>query len=460
MFPAEDTIAAIATAAGPGGIGIVRLSGPRAWEVGRRLFRWRRGPLPDPPPSGRLLYGQVVDPASGEAVDEVLCAFFRAPHTYSTQDTVEFQGHAGPAVTRRVLELCLEAGCRLAAPGEFTLRAFLGGRISLEQAEAVAQLVAAQSRAEARLALGALAGGLGRRLAPVRAALVRAAAAVEAAVDFPEEVAEIAGAELARMLEQEVIAPLEDILQARERMRVYREGGVVVLCGRPNVGKSSLFNALLQEDRAIVTSRPGTTRDAIEEAVLIGGVVCRLVDTAGLADTSDEVEALGVQLARQRLSRADVALVVLDRSQPLSAGDRQVLAATAGMPRVVAANKAELPPAWEAAREVPGAVEVSARTGMGLEALREALGRALTGGSPEPAPGEVVAGARQAGALARCRRATARAARGLAVPAAEVQPELVSLELAEALAALGEVDGQGAPEEVIAAVFDRFCVGK
>jgi tRNA modification GTPase len=373
---------------------------------------------------------------------------------------VEFQGHAGPAVTRRVLELCLEAGCRLAGPGEFTLRAFLGGRISLDQAEAVAQLVAAQSQVEARLALGALAGGLARRLAPVRAALVRAAAAVEAAVDFPDEVEEIAGAELARILEQEVIAPLGDILQARERKRVFREGGVVVLCGRPNVGKSSLFNALLQEDRAIVTPRPGTTRDAIEEAALIGGVVCRLVDTAGLADTTDEVEALGVQLAQERLSRADLALVVLDRSQPLTPGDRQVLAATSDMPRVVAANKADLPPAWAVAQEVPEAVEVSARTAEGLEALRGAIGRALTGGLPEPAPGEVVVGARQAGALARCKRATARAARGLAVPGSEVQPELVSLELSEALAALGEVDGQGAPEEVIAAVFDQFCVGK
>lgn len=461
LAPTNDTIAAIATAAGPGGIGIVRVSGPRAWAVGRALFQPARGPLPDPPPVRRLLYGRIVEPASGEVVDEVLCAFFKAPHTYSTQDTVEIQGHAGPAVTRRVLELCLAQGCRLAEPGEFTRRAFLGGRLGLSQAEAVAQLVAAASQAEARLALGALAGGLARRLRPVRAALVAAAAAVEAAVDFPDEVEEIIGPELAARLEGEACAALAGLLDQRQRQRVFREGAVVVLCGRPNVGKSSLFNRLLGAERAIVTARPGTTRDAIEEAALLGGVVCRLVDTAGLSQTSDEIEALGVELARGRLGAADLALLVLDRSQPLRAEDHEALAATAGLPRLIALNKDDLPPAWgvEALGRAAGqALSVSARTGAGLDELAEALGRAVAGGAPEPRPGEAVASARQAEALGRCLAAARRAVAGLA--AGEVQPELVSLDLSEALAALGEVDGQGAPDEVIDAVFSEFCVGK
>jgi tRNA modification GTPase len=328
----RDTIAAISTAAGPGGIGIVRLSGPKAWEVGRALFQPVKDVLPDPPPTRHLLYGFIADPASGEMVDEALIAFFNAPHTYSTEDTVEIQGHAGPAVTQRVLALCLAQGCRLARPGEFTRRAYLGGRLDLSQAEAVAQLIAAASQSEARLALGALEGGLARELAPVREALLNVAAAVEAALDFPDEVEDIITPELGERLEREAAAPLVRLLDQSQRRRVFREGAVVVLCGRPNVGKSSLFNRLLGERRAIVTARPGTTRDAIEEAALLGGVVCRLVDTAGLTDSSDEVEALGVELAKGRLGLTDLALVVLDQSQPLTPEDHAALEATGPAP--------------------------------------------------------------------------------------------------------------------------------
>lgn len=457
----RDTIAAIATAAGPGGIGIVRISGPKAWQVGRALFRPAKGPLPANPPLRRLLYGHVVDTASGEIVDEVLAAFFKAPHTYSTEDTIELQGHAGPAVTQRVLALCLAQGCRLARPGEFTRRAYLGGRLDLSQAEAVAQLIAAASQSEARLALGALEGGLARELAPLREALLNIAAAVEAALDFPDEVEEIITAELSRRLEHEAAAPLARLLDASRRQRVFREGAVVVLCGRPNVGKSSLFNRLLGERRAIVTARPGTTRDAIEEAALLGGVVCRLVDTAGLTDSSDEVEALGVELAKGRLGRADLALLVLDQSQPLSAEDKAALEATQKFPRIIALNKSDKPPAWGVAELEPDGgriFSISAKHGQGLDELSAALGRAVSGGASEPTPGEVVAGQRQREALGRCLQAIKRAAAGL--HESDIAIELVSLDLSEALAALGEVDGQGAPDEVIDAVFEKFCVGK
>lgn len=457
----RDTIAAISTAAGPGGIGIVRLSGPKAWEVGRALFQPAKGVLRDQPPVRHLLYGHITDPTSGEVVDEALVVFFKAPHTYSTEDTVEIQGHAGPAVTQRVLALCLAQGCRLAEPGEFTRRAYLGGRLDLSQAEAVAHLIAAASRSEARLALGALEGGLARELAPVREAMLNVAAAVEAALDFPDEVTEIITPELGERLEREAAAPLTKLLDQSRRRRVFREGAVVVLCGRPNVGKSSLFNRLLGERRAIVTARPGTTRDAIEEAALLGGVVCRLVDTAGLTDSSDEVEALGVELAKGRLGLADLALVVLDQSQPLTPEDRAALEATADLPRLVALNKSDKPAAWQSADlglDGEGLLRVSAKHGQGMDELSAALGRAVSGGAAEPKPGEVVAGARQREALGRCSEAIRRAASGLANENIEI--ELVSLDLGEALMALGEVDGQSAPDQVIDAVFANFCVGK
>jgi tRNA modification GTPase len=457
----RDTIAAVATAAGPGGIGIVRISGDKAWQVGQVLFRPTKKLLPYPPPTRRFLYGHVIDPKSDELVDEVMAVFFKAPHTYSTEDTVELQTHAGPAVTQRVLALCLAQGCRLARPGEFTRRAYQGGRIDLSQAEAVAQLIAAASQSEARLALCTLEGGLAQALAPVRATLLEAAAAVEAALDFPDEVEDIISPELASSLESGAAAPLAKLLTQSRARRVFREGAVVVLCGRPNVGKSSLFNRLLGERRAIVTARPGTTRDAIEEAALLGGVVCRLVDTAGLIDSSDEVEALGVELAKGRLGLADLALLVLDQSQPLTAEDLAALEATQNLPRIIALNKCDKAAAWDASElgQDPAAVfTISAKHSQGMDELSAALGRAVSGGAAEPKPGEVVAGERQREALGRCLEAIRRAASGL--KGSDIAIELVSLELSEALAALGEVDGQGAPDEVIDAVFEKFCVGK
>jgi tRNA modification GTPase len=364
-----------------------------------------------------------------------------------------------------VLALFLAQGCRLAQPGEFTRRAYLGGRLDLSQAEAVAQLIAAASQNEARLALSALEGHLAQALAPVREALLKIAAAVEAALDFPDEVADIIAPEMAGRLDQEAAASLANILEHSRKRRVFREGAVVVLCGRPNVGKSSLFNRILGERRAIVTARPGTTRDTIEEAALLGGVVCRLVDTAGLIDSSDEVEALGVELAKGRLGLADLALLVLDQSQPLTPEDHAALEATHNLPRLIALNKCDQPAAWDAAAlcsdwglDLAGVYSISAKNGLGIDRLSSALGQAVSGGSAEPMPGEVVAGARQREALGRCLAATQRAVSGLA--AEEIAAELVSLDLSEALAALGEVDGQGAPDEVIDAVFENFCVGK
>jgi tRNA modification GTPase len=459
---ANDTIAATASPSGLGGIGIVRISGPKAGEVAARLFRPADASL-DPArlPQRHMLLGEVIEPGSGEAMDEVLCVRFAPGGSYTTEEVIEIQCHAGPAVVRRILLAALDLGCRLARPGEFTQRAFLGGRLDLTQAEAVGQLIGAQSTVEARLALAGLAGGLGRELAGVRAALTEAAAAVEAAIDFPEEVAEIAGPDLLARLEQEALAPLQRLLGERQRRRVWREGALVVICGRPNVGKSSLFNALLGQKRAIVTEMAGTTRDSIEESAVLGGVVCRLTDTAGLGVSSGDLDRLGMEAARERLAVADLALVVLDGSAQPNGEDQQVLQLTQGLHRVLALNKSDLERAWEAGSLGEGAgpaLRVSAKFGQGLDELAAALGQALTGGEPEPGPGEAVASARQAEALAGALEAGRRGLEGLG--AKDAQPELVSVDLALALARLGEVDGQGAPDQVIDAVFETFCVGK
>lgn len=465
-----QTIAAPATPAGPGGIAILRVSGPRAWAVGRALFRPRQPWPPAGPQPWRFYLGDLVAP-DGEVLDQALAVFFRAPRSYTTQDLVELHCHGGPALSRRVLEAALAQGCRLARPGEFTRRALLGGRLDLSQAEAVAGLIAARSRGEARLALANLAGGLGQRLAPLRQALVSAAARVEAAIDFPEDLApeDSQGlTSLAADLASGVQQPLAELIQHSLGRRVFREGATVVLCGRPNVGKSSLFNALLGRQRALVSRLAGTTRDILEEPLILGGVAARLVDTAGLGLGAEpangpaaELDALGRAAAGQAVEQADLLLVVLDGSQPLLDSDRQVLLASAGRPRLIAVNKADLGAAWELTAlgslgEAEVVLRVSARGGAGLEGLAQRLGQALTGGQTEPQPGEVLAGTRQVAALNRCLSAVERAGEQLRAGAWE----LASLDLAEALAFLGEVDGQGAPDEVIEAVFSQFCVGK
>jgi tRNA modification GTPase len=484
-----ETIAAIATPPGQGGVGIVRLSGPRAFAIGRALFQPGRqvsgGARDDDgvPPSHRLTYGHVVDPETGEVVDEALAAFMRAPHTYTREDVVELDAHGGPLLLRRILGLALAAGARAARPGEMTLRAFLNGRIDLAQAEAVMALVQAESAAGLRLAQRQLAGALSTRIDAARAPAMEALVRIEAGIDFPdEEVPPPDRAALAALVEQ-ARARVGELLAGADRGRLLREGLRVVIVGRPNVGKSSLLNALLGTDRAIVTPIAGTTRDTVEETATIRGVAVHLVDTAGLTASDNPVERIGVERARAAASAADLALCVLDASQPLTPEDAAAAAdlralgfatdhdapaptaddASNGADRslLLVLNKADLPAMCgdAAARELwPGApiVHTSTITPGGVADLEAAIAALVLDGQATGAD-PLVASVRHRDALRRAAAALATAGEALG---SGIPLDFVALDLRGALDALGEITGETATADLLDHIFATFCIGK
>jgi len=458
IWPAAgDTIAAISTPPGEAGIGIVRLSGPEAEAIARRVFRPRRPR--DVWQSHRLYLGHVLD-SQGHVLDEVLLTFMRAPHTYTREDVVEIHCHSGFAVLKAILGEVLAQGARLARPGEFTLRAFLAGRLDLSQAEAVLEVIQARTQASLRVAAGHLAGGLGKRLGEVRAALLHILAQVDAALDFPEEAAELSP----QVLSEALAGPLAELAKLSatyQQGRLLKEGVAVVLAGRPNVGKSSLLNRLLNADRAIVTHIPGTTRDVIEETISLAGIPLRLSDTAGLREARDLVEELGVARSKERLAQADLILLLVDASQPLSSEDIQTLQELADRPVLVVLNKVDLPQQFQTAEVRPYSshpvVEISALTGQGLENLEQAVVDLVLAGGVQTA-GEIVTQARHAELLVRAQEALSRGRELLGQ--AETPWELLALEVKEALQALGEITGEEVGDAVLDQIFAEFCIGK
>jgi tRNA modification GTPase len=475
-----DTIAAIATPPGLGGIGIVRVSGPDAFAVGLAVFRPAAGPASEPPPSHLLTYGHVVDPATGETIDEVLAAFMRAPRTYTRENVVELHAHGAPLVLRRILALCLAHGARAARAGEMTLRAFLNGRLDLAQAEAVMSLVNAESDAGRRLALRQLQGELSAWVEKARAAAMAALVRIEASIDFPEEeVPPPDPAELADLI-AEALGEVRALLAGADRGRILREGLRVVIAGRPNVGKSSLLNALLGADRAIVTPVAGTTRDTIEERASIGSVALHLVDTAGLSLTDDLIERIGVERSRAAARSADLLLFVLDGSVPLAAADRHAADELRGLrqpqpasgdgaradgqaspPLVLVLNKTDLPQALsetDVQALWPGAplIHTSAVTSGGTATLEQSIAwLALGGGAHTSDP--LVSSARHQDAL---RRASDHLTTAGAALANDVPLDLITIDLRAALEALGEITGETASVDLLDRVFAEFCIGK
>ncbi|WP_188969112.1 tRNA uridine-5-carboxymethylaminomethyl(34) synthesis GTPase MnmE [Deinococcus aerolatus] len=434
----SDTIAAIATAPGSAGVGIVRVSGPQALEVADGIFRGRRAPSTTR--GGRFLFGELVAD-DGEVLDEGLCLVFRGPRSYTGEDVVELQSHGSPAVLTRVLARALELGARPARPGEFTLRAYLAGRLDLAQAEAVLGLVEAQTDGARRQASLGLSGALGARVARVAGGLVRALAAIQAMLDYPEE--GVPDEDRAGPLLQ-AQAELEALLASARAGQVSTRGARLALIGRPNAGKSSLLNALVGFERSIVTPTPGTTRDYLEAGLELAGVPVTLVDTAGLRETLDEIEAAGVRQARALAEAADLVLALEDGS----AAREELPLDLSGTPaRVIRLRtKTDLPAAWTDT----ALLDVSAVTGAGLPALRDAVRVALLG---DAARGEAwLTTERQADA--------ARRALEHVLAARTLPDELASYELEEALRALAELTGQDVQEDVVDAVFRNFCVGK
>ena len=454
-----DTIAAIATPPGEGGIAVIRISGPDAIGCASRVFRAGRGPAETPAalthvPSHTVHYGHVV--REGRVVDEVLATVLRRPRTFTREDTVEISCHGGPRVSRMVLDAVLASGARMAEPGEFTQRAFLNGRMDLTQAEAVADLIHARTRRAVAAAAEQLAGGLSRRIEPLRDELMRVLAHVEAYIDFPEEdIQPETGAQLLSRLVA-IEASLEALLRTAAEGRVLRQGLRTVIVGRPNAGKSSLLNRLLDLDRAIVSAIPGTTRDTLEEVVELRGIPVVLVDTAGLREAGDVLEAEGIRRSRAALESADLLLLVLDGSEPLSGEDLSLLSETSQVRRVVIANKSDLP------RQAgfPAGVDpvwLSCRTGAGVEALEAAIESAAAIRTGDAEHAGVAVNLRHAEALRRTLMGlrTALGALRSGIPA-----DLVALDLRSAAAALGEICGRTATEDLLDLIFSQFCLGK
>jgi len=459
----DDTIAAIATAPGAAGLAVVRVSGPDAVRIADTVFD---GNAPLARAAGHTLHhGWAVARGEGASsrLDEVVAAVFLGPRSYTGEDTVEFSCHGGGVPARRVLSALQRAGSRLAGPGEFTLRAYLRGRLDLAQAEAVADLVHAETESAGDLALAQLAGALSMRLRALEERITDAAAEVEARVDFAEDVGGIETPPHVRDAISQVSSELSQLLEGAPWARAVREGVRVPLVGLPNAGKSSLFNALLGEDRAIVTDQPGTTRDRVSERIELAGVSVTLSDTAGVRTATNTIEALGVERSLAALEGSPLVLWVVDGTEPACPPDPLLAASLAGKVVVVALTKADLPARSTEAEiasvsgvTAPRLVRVSAVTGQGLDELRAALRSAL-GADRAGGLSGAVANPRHTDALSRSREALGRAAEA----AERGEPgEIVALELRESLAALGEVTGRSANEELLERIFARFCIGK
>ncbi|BBL93456.1 tRNA modification GTPase MnmE [Thermus thermophilus] len=429
----KDPICAIATPPGKGAIGVVRLSGEGALEIAARVWR---GKDPRRLKGGRFALGEVVDPKTGEAIDQAILLVFRAPRSYTGEDLVEFQTHGSPAVLRRVMEVLVAEGARPAGRGEFTFRAYLNGKMDLAQAEAVLALIEAEGELARRQALRALEGALSRRIEALENRLLNLLAHIQALLDYPEEGVEPMEAE--RTI-REVLAEVEALLAQAKASRLAQKGARLALIGAPNAGKSSLLNALLGYERALVSPIPGTTRDYLEAPLELFGIPLVAVDTAGVRETEDPVERMGVERALGIAEEADLVLYVVDRSQPKPAPPPLPWART-----LKVATKSDLPPAWEDPEFLP----VSSLTGEGLDRLKEALREALLGREG----GEVLLTERQVEALLRARE---RLEEALSLP-----EDLMGLALEEAARALALLTGKEVAEEVVARVFQNFCVGK
>ena len=451
----NDTIAAIATPPGQGGVGIVRISGSNVWKIADEIFQSLE--TPSKAKGGTFLHGKVTA-ADGTEIDEALCLIFRAPKSYTGEDTVEIQGHGGPVVLKKILRRCLDGGARMAEPGEFTKRAFLNGKMDLVQAEAVADLIHAQSDRAAKAALEQLEGGLSKQFNALYDGLMETAADIETTLDFVEdELPDDVFPNLGKKLDASFQC-LENLLATWDEGRLLREGARVVIMGRPNAGKSTLFNALLGSDRAIVTALPGTTRDVIEETLVLDGVPLRILDTAGLRETECLIEQEGIRRARAHSAAADIAVYLIDSSVPFSKEDEEHLTKLNSKKTVVVLNKADTRhPNFKFPISNFQPLETSLKNGTGAAAICSAISEKLGGVSHAPAHAVISERHRNLLEQARIELIQARAR-----ISEEGEPGAASAaeHLRAALEALGQVTGRVYHNELLDNVFSRFCIGK
>lgn len=463
MFYTDDTISAVATAVGEGGIGIIRMSGTKAIQVADKLFHGFTGKRASEAASHSASYGSIIDPETAAVVDEVLLLVMKGPRSYTREDVVEIHCHGGPVPLRKILDLTLVNGARLAEPGEFTKRAFLNGRLDLTQAEAVIDVIRAKTDASLKLAVNHLSGQFSQVIKSQRDAVLAMIAQLEAAIDFPEEdIEEITTSAVADTTRQ-VITAIDRLLATAQTGRILREGLQTVIIGKPNVGKSSLLNALLREKRAIVTDIPGTTRDVIEEYVNIRGVPLKIVDTAGIRETEDLVEKIGVQRAREFIDKADLILLLLDASIPLSDEDRNVLSLLPDRQAMVLLNKTDLPEqinrdevaSYLSSRQQ--LLDLSVETGTGLTELEQAILDLVYSGEVSQAEGAFVNNVRHIDLL---RQAKGHLDEALRTAEMAMPPDCIVVDLRAAWEKLGEVTGDAVSENIIDEIFSRFCIGK
>ena len=456
----NDTITAIATPPGEGGIGVIRLSGKDALVIALRLFHPATGPVEEPPPQ-KVLFGEIRDPESDECIDQVLLTFFKKPKSYTAEDVIEISAHGGAWIVSRILELVLGQGARLAEPGEFTRRAFTNGRLDLTQAEAVADVIDSASDKALSSAIAQLKGGLSHRLNNLHETLLNVQAQLEASIDFTEDGLTFQSREATQNQIREVETDLRKLVDSFRQGRIYREGMRVTLIGKPNVGKSSLLNALLQEDRAIVTAYAGTTRDTLEERARIKDIHIIITDSAGLRDNPEVIEEEGIERTRAALESSDLAIVVFDPSEPIDGNDQLLMNEVGEKPRLVVLNKSDLPAVWPQdqiknflAGEQP--ITLSAKTLEGFESLTEALHQKATGGE-RTGESLVITRERHRYHLQQAAEALHNASETLAEGLSE---ELIAVDITLAMEHLGSILGKTFEEDLLDKIFGQFCIGK
>lgn len=460
----DDTIAAISTPLGEGGIGIVRLSGKDSVQIVEKIFSSPKNKSIKDSRPNRVIYGYVNDPFTGKKIDEVLVTVMRSPYSYTKEDVLEINCHGGMIALRRTLELVLKQGARLAEPGEFTKRAFINGRIDLSQAEAVLDLIRSKTDESRRIAIEQLQGGLSKTITELRDRLTEICVHIEACIDFPED--EIETASRQDLLEEmkDVGRELHILLKTYDEARFFREGLLTAIVGRPNVGKSSLLNALLKKDRAIVTEVPGTTRDVIEEYLNINGLPLRIMDTAGIRNVVDIAEREGVKRSLRSIENADLVIAIFDRSEPLKGEDFEVLEKIKNKNAIIVLNKSDLPSAFDEAaisscklQLASFILHISATRGDGLAELKDAVFNSCLKDWKEEREGVVITNLRHKTTIENAQAALDRAIFALT----ENQPlEIVALELRDSLDRLGEIVGVVTTEDILNKIFNDFCIGK